>query len=150
MMKKRIRSIYLTFFREGVVTFSSSFMSPGYAGLMTMTDRSGRNWSFLASRENYDRVRAMHEKNLIVPLVGDFAGPKALRMAGQYLRDRGAIVNVFYLSNVEDYIQPVWAAYARNVASLPVDASSLFIRWAPSSAPWLASITDFVRKGNTR
>lgn len=146
--EKRIRSIYLTFFREGVVTFSSSFMSPGYARLMMMTDGSGRNWNFLASKENYDRVRAMHEKNLIVPLVGDFAGPKALRMAGQYLRDHGAVVNVFYLSNVEDYIRPVWAGYARNVATLPADASSLFIRWAPGSSPWLASIIDFVRTQN--
>ena len=148
--EKRIRSIYLTFSREGVVNFNSSFMSPGYARLMMMTDGAGRNWSFLASRENYDRVRAMHEKNLIVPLVGDFAGPKALRMAGQYLRDHGAVVNVFYLSNVENYIQAVWAAYARNVASLPVDASSVFINWSPGSTPWLASIASFVKAQNVR
>ena len=45
--------------REGVLNFSSSFMSPGYSGLMTTTDRLGKNWSFLATRENYDRVRAM-------------------------------------------------------------------------------------------
>src|SRR5262245_34591414 len=32
--EKRIRSIYMTFFREGVVTFNSSFLSPGYARLM--------------------------------------------------------------------------------------------------------------------
>ncbi len=148
--EKRIRSIYLTFSREGVLNFYASFMSPGYARLMMMTDGFGRNWSFLVSRENYDRVRAMHQKNLIVPLVGDFAGPKALRMAGQYLRDRGAVVNVFYLSNVEDYIRPAWAAYARNIASLPVDPSSLFIHWAPGSSPWLASIADFVRTQNAR
>lgn len=148
--EKRIRSVYLTFSREGVVNFYASFMSPGYARLMTMTDGFGRNWSFLASKENYDRVRAMHQKNLIVPLVGDFAGPKALRMAGQYLRDHGAVVNVFYLSNVEDYIRPAWAAYARNIASLPTGASSLFIHWAPGSSPWLASIADFVRTQNTR
>src|SRR5204863_9271118 len=128
----RIRYIYLTFLREGVTQFRSSFMSPGYAGLMMLSDRSGRNWSFLVSKENYDRVRAMHEKNLIVPLVGDFAGPKALKMTGQYLREHGAVVNLFYLSNVEDYIRPVWAAYTRNVASFPLDASSMFIHWSPS------------------
>jgi hypothetical protein len=118
---------------------------------MTATDAEGRNWSFLASKENYDRVRDMHEKNLIVPLVGDFGGPKALRMAGQYLRDHGAIVNVFYLSNVEDYIQPVWGGYVRNVASLPADPSSLFIRWSIGAGPpWLASINNFVKTGNFR
>jgi hypothetical protein len=144
----RIQSIYATFTREGVITFNSSFLSPGYARLMMMTDRSGRNWSFLASRENYDRVRAMHQKNLIVPLVGDFAGPKALRLAGQYLRDHGAVVNAFYLSNVEDYIRAVWGGYIRNIASLPVDASSVFINWTPGSSPWLTPIADFVRREN--
>src|SRR5204863_7203112 len=39
----RIASIYLTFLREGVVNFNSSYMSPGYAGLMMMTDLAGKN-----------------------------------------------------------------------------------------------------------
>src|SRR6516165_2068777 len=129
--ESRIRMMYLDFLREGVITFQSSFMSPGYATLMTMTDGAGKNWSYLASRENYERVRAMHQKNLIVPLVGDFAGPKAIRTVGQYLKDHGAIVNAFYISNVEDYIW-TWPAYTGNVASLPVDALSTFIRWSPS------------------
>jgi hypothetical protein len=141
----RIRSIYLTFLREGVLNFSSSYASPGYAGLMTMTDLNGRNWSFLATRENYDRVRTMHQKNLIVPVVGDFAGPKALRAVGQYLKDRGAIVSVFYISNVEDYIQNVWASYTGNIASLPVDTSSTFIRWSPGSSTTLQSMNTFAR-----
>ena len=127
----RIRMMYMDFLREGVITFQSSFMSPGYATLMTMTDGAGKNWSYLASQENYERVRSMHQKNLIVPLVGDFAGPKAIRTVGQYLKDHGAIVNAFYISNVEDYIR-TWPAYTGNVASLPVDASSTFIRWSPS------------------
>ena len=140
----RIRMIYMDFLREGVISFSSSFMSPGYAALMTMTDRSGKNWSYLASKENYERVRTMQQKNLIVPLVGDFAGPKAIRMAGQYLKDHGITVNAFYISNVEDYIR-MWPAYIGNVASLPLDASSTLIRWSPSFSTSLASMVDFVR-----
>jgi hypothetical protein len=144
--ERRIRSIYLTFAREGVVNFMSSLESPGYMRLMTTTDRAGRNWSYLASNENFDRVRTMHEKNLIVPLVADFAGPKTLRMIGQYLRDHGAIVNVFYVSNVEDYIQQKWAGYSRNMASLPIDSSSVLVRWSIGSRPpWPASIADFIR-----
>ena len=141
----RIRSIYMTFLHEGVVNFSSSYASPGYAGLMTMTDLNGKNWSFLATKENYDHVRAMHQKNLIVPVVGDFAGPRALRAVGQYLKDHGAIVSVFYISNVEDYIQSVWASYTGNIASLPVDNSSTFIRWSPGSSTTLQSMSTFVR-----
>jgi hypothetical protein len=143
--QNRLRSIYMTFLREGVLNFSSSYASPGYAGLMTMTDLNGKNWSFLATKENYDRVRAMHQKNLIVPVVGDFAGPKALRAVGQYLKDHGAIVSVFYISNVEDYIQSVWASYTGNIASLPVDNSSTFIRWSPGSSTTLQSMNTFVR-----
>jgi hypothetical protein len=151
--ERRIRALYLTFLREGVLRFNSSIESPGYAALMRATDRDGKNWSFLASSENYNRVRAMHQKNLIIPLVGDFGGPRALRMAGQYLRDHGAIVNVFYLSNVEDYIQPVVNGYARNIASLPIDRSSLFIRTslqANSFRPWLTPISEFARPRDIR
>jgi hypothetical protein len=146
--ERRIRLIYLTFLREGVVNFRSSIESPGYTKLMTATDMRGRNWSFLASHENYGRVRAMHAKNLIVPLVGDFAGPKAVRMAGQYVRDHGAVVNVFYASNVEDYIQHVWSSFVRNIASLPVTESSMLVRISlrsPAFRPWLASIKDFLQ-----
>ena len=146
--ERRIRSIYLLFMREGVVNFFSSIESPGYTALMTATDGQGRNWSFLGSKDNYERVRSMHLKNLIVPLVGDFAGPKTLRMTGQYLRDHGAVVNVFYLSNVEDYLDNVRLAFARNVASMPLAPSSSFIRIslrANSFQPWLSSIPDFVQ-----
>jgi hypothetical protein len=140
-----IRDVYMTFVREGVVNFGSSFLSPGYTRLMTLTDRAGKNWSFLASAENYNRVRAMQQKNLLIPIVGDFGGPKAIRMAGQYVKDHGAVVNVFYLSNVEDYIAAVWPQYTTNIASLPIDPSSVFIRWFIGGSPALFSIADFVR-----
>jgi len=140
-----IRALYRTFLRAGVIDFSASFMSPGYATLMTLTDGDGKNWSYLATKENYDRVRNMHLKNLIVPLVGDFAGPKAVRSAGQYVRDHGALVNVFYISNVEDYIGGSWPAYIRNIQSLPIDDSSLFMRWQIGGNTSLNPISDFLR-----
>jgi hypothetical protein len=87
----------------------------------------------------------MHQKNLIIPVVGDFAGPKAIRMAAQYLKDHGAAINVFYISNVEDYIGPAWPDYVANIAALPIDSSSAFIRWYIGGSPTLQSITDFVR-----
>jgi hypothetical protein len=141
----RIRLMYMEFLREGVITFNSSFRSPGYATLMTLTDRAGKNWSYLVSQENYQRVRTLQQKNLIVPLVGDFAGPKAIRMTGQYLKDHGATVAAFYITNVEDYIR-AWPAYVGNVASLPVDPASTLIRWSPSLTTSLASMNDFVSR----
>jgi hypothetical protein len=144
--ESRIRAIYMSFVREGVLNFSSSFMSPGYAGLMVTSDRNGKNWSFLATRENFARVREMHQKNLIVPLVGDFGGTKALRMAGQYLRSHGAVLNVFYLSNVEDYIGGVWTQYVNNIASFPMDSSSVLVRWHIGQTNSIAPMTSFVNQ----
>ena len=68
-----------------------------------------------------------------MPVVGNFAGPKALRAVGQYLRDHGATVTAFYLSNVEQYLQQdgIWTSFCANVASLPLDERSTFIRSRP-------------------
>ena len=55
----------------------------------------------------------MQLKNLIVPIVGDFAGPKALRAVGRFVRERGGKVTSFYTSNVEQYLfqNQVWKRY---------------------------------------
>jgi len=142
--ESRIRAIYLTFFEEGVATFRSSFGSPGYWSLMTRTDGSGKNWSYLVSKENYDRVRAMHQKNLIVPLVGDFAGPQTIQAVGKYVREHDALVNVFYVSNVEDYISDRWSTWVKNVASLPTDKSSMLMRWRIGGWTSVDSVSSFL------
>jgi hypothetical protein len=97
---------------------------------MTATDASGQRRSFLASPEAFEYVKALHTRNLIIPVVGDFAGDKALRAVGKYLRDRQAIVGAFYLSNVEQYLgrEGRWHVFCENVASLPMDQTSSFIR----------------------
>lgn len=101
-----------------------------YARMMEMTDLAGRNHNYLASEDNFRIIRDLEKRNLVIPVVGDFAGNKAVSAVGQYLKDRGAAVGVFYVSNVERYLfdqNRVQQFYA-NVASLPLDSSSLFIR----------------------
>jgi hypothetical protein len=104
--------------------------SPTYMDLMTMSDGQGTNRSFLATEENYRLIRNMEMNNLIVPLVGDFGGPKAIRAVGQYLKEHDASVTAFYLSNVEQYLfqDNGWRRFYANVATLPMDSSSQFIR----------------------
>jgi hypothetical protein len=80
---------------------TSARRMPTYAELMLLDDGQGTNRSYLASEENYLRVREMQKRNLIVPLVGNFAGPKTIRAIGNYLKNHGAAVSVFYVSNVE-------------------------------------------------
>ena len=108
---------------------------PTYTDLMTATDGSGVNRSYLASEGNYKIVREMQQKNLIVPLVGDFAGPKAIQAVGQYLNEHNATVSVFYLSNVEQYLTPTptLRRFYENVATLPLNPSSSFIRSAQAT-----------------
>ena len=105
---------------------------PTYAEVMTAKDPQGKNWSFLATEESYQTLRGMQQKNLIIPLVGDFAGPKALRAVGQYLKDHDATLSTFYVSNVEQYLTPVskLRSFYDSVATLPINPSSTFIRSA--------------------
>ena len=104
--------------------------NPTFADLMAATDLDGTPWGFLASEGNYGVVRDLHSKNLIVPVVGDFAGDKALAGIAAYLRERDAIVDVFYLSNVERYLWDpgTQGAFYANAARLPHDAASVFVR----------------------
>jgi hypothetical protein len=103
---------------------------PNYSTLQVATDSSGKNWAYLATEANYKWMKDFESKNLLVPVVGDFAGPTAIRSVGQYLKDHHATVGAFYTSNVEQYLfqNDVWQAYYRNVATLPLDSASTFIR----------------------
>src|SRR5262245_26563685 len=134
--EKTIEHVYRVFFSVGPdLTYSSTDSyapaGPSYTNLMTVTDRNGRNWSFLASEESFRFVKEMQRRNLIVPLVGDFAGPKAIRTVARYLKDHQATVSAFYLSNVEMYLlaSQQWKGFCENVAALPIDKSSTFIRF---------------------
>jgi len=106
---------------------------PTYVELMESTDGQGHNWSFLATEENFRKVQDLQRKNLIIPLVGDFAGPKTIRSIGRYLAQHDAVVSVFYTSNVEMYLFQQGndsIRFYENVSTLPLNSNSSFIRFA--------------------
>ena len=105
---------------------------PSYGDLQTSTDAEGRSRSYLGTEENFQALKAFEEKNLLVPVVGDFAGPKALRSVGQWIAEHGATVTVYYVSNVEQYLfqNGVAPQFYANVATLPLDDDSMFLRSA--------------------
>jgi hypothetical protein len=134
-----LEDIYFSFFWEGPglqYTMTTGlgnrgrFGFPTYQDLVTAGDTAGVRRSYLASEERYQALKSLQEKNLIVPVVGNFAGPKALRAVGRYARDHGATISAFYVSNVEQYLfqDGLFEAFARNVSTLPVDEGSTFIR----------------------
>jgi len=168
--QRQLESIYTAFFQEGpgirYSTASRGFGSrfgrrfPSYEELMMQTDWNGESRSYLADDEKYEALRSLERRNLVVPVVGNFAGPRALRAVGDYVRRHGATVSAFYVSNVEQYLfqDGLWDDFAANVASLPLDSRSTFIRsvsarfgyggpmiWADQRASALDPIQAFVR-----
>ncbi|HUK34454.1 MAG TPA: hypothetical protein VLV86_11110 [Vicinamibacterales bacterium] len=110
---------------------------PTYAELMKAADQGGFEHSFLATEEAFEWLKAFESENRLVPLMGDFAGPKALRSVGQYLTANHALVSAFYLSNVEEYLKQdgKQTTFCANAATLPVDDTSTFIRSTRSGTP---------------
>jgi hypothetical protein len=101
---------------------------PSYGALMTATDMTGEARSYLASEDAFAAVKALQLRNLVVPVVGDFAGPRTIRGIGQYVREHGSTVSAFYGSNVEVYLnQQQMAAHCANLATLPHTSSTWFI-----------------------
>jgi hypothetical protein len=103
---------------------------PTYTRMMSARDANGRNWSYLESEAAFQKVQAKQRRNLIVPVVGDFAGPKSLRAIGAYLRERGARVSVFYVSNVEPYLFTAGRSKALydSLLTMPFADEALFVR----------------------
>jgi hypothetical protein len=104
-------------------------MGGTYAEIQALTDAAGLNRGFLGSEDNWLAMKDFETRNLLVPVVGDFGGPKAIRAAAKYLKEKGAVVSAFYLSNVEQYLNQsgTEGAFLCNVAQLPLDETSTFI-----------------------
>ncbi len=131
-----IEYVYHSFYWFGPsITYNSSSgggrgFSTTYYDLMVATDGAGIARSFLSSEETFRVLKDLHERNLVVPVVGNFAGPTTLRAVGDYVRQRGSFVMAYYLSNVEQYLYQdgLWQRFCANVATLPLDDGSSFIR----------------------
>jgi hypothetical protein len=116
---------------------------PSLRDLIEQEAPDGKPGNFLASAEDYQFVRDLHEKNRIIPIVGDFGGSKALKAIANYLRNHSYPVHVFYTSNVEMYLfqSGSFDQFVKNVAALPITSGSLFIRSANTRWQW--PITGF-------
>ena len=106
---------------------------PNLREILVKKDLNGKEGNFLASADDYDFVRGLQRKNLIIPVVGDFGGEKALAAVGAYLKKNGYIVTAFYASNVEivlfQYGSSIkFPAFVKNIKKLPINERSLLIR----------------------
>jgi hypothetical protein len=106
---------------------------PNLREILVKKDLNGNQGNFLASADDYDFVSGMQKKNLIIPVVGDFGGQKALAAVGDYLKKHGYIVSVFYASNVEIVLfqygsRDQFPAFVKNIKKLPINERSVLIR----------------------
>lgn len=103
---------------------------PTLRELLGEKDPEGHARGFLASEEAFRFVQTMEREGRVIPIVGDFAGDRALPGIAAHLAQEKLEVSAFYVSNVEQYLfdPKVWPRWARNVAALPKSDKSLFIR----------------------
>ena len=116
-------------FGNGMYNYGS-WGFPNLADLIVAKDLDGKRGNFLAEEEDYQFVRKLQEQNRVIPVVGDFAGTKALAAVGNYLGKNGYTVSAFYTSNVEEFLydNQVYNAFADNIRKLPISGKSVFIR----------------------
>ena len=101
---------------------------PSYRELMTARDLTGQARSFLADEASFGFVKRLQSRNLIVPVVGDFAGPKALRGVGAYVRQHRDVIRAFYGSNVGVYLTTKqMRVFCASLATLPVSPDAWFV-----------------------
>jgi hypothetical protein len=104
--------------------------NPTYRDLLRDTDESGRQASFLASEDAFQFVKGLESRDLVIPVVGNLAGPSAVAAIGRALAARQERVSAFYVSNVEFYLfgDGSFARFAANLGRLPHLPNGVLIR----------------------
>ena len=131
-----IQRFHMSFVRAGLGLRFTSYgrgprpYYPTYRQLVLETDIDGDQASYLSSPQAYGVVRELQLANKIIPVVGDMAGPHALREMGAVMREMGVELEAFYTSNVEFYLwrARTFDAWERNLASMPVADDAVIIR----------------------
>ncbi|HKX32329.1 MAG TPA: hypothetical protein VJ302_31870 [Blastocatellia bacterium] len=103
---------------------------PAYRDLLLEKDLDGHYRNYLANEADFQIIKNMHDRNLIIPITGDLSGTKAIKAIGDFLREIGEKVSAFYVSNVEFYLwrQDAMQRFVENLKSLPIDDHSVIIR----------------------
>jgi len=120
--------------------------NPNYRDLLVDRDGSGRQGNYLASEDAFQFVKALQQKDLVIPVTGNLAGPNAVVAVGKAIAARQERLSAFYVSNVEFYLfsEGSFQHFAENLGHIPrspnsVVIRSIFGRYASGSRPGDAS-----------
>ncbi len=131
-----IRRFHETFITVGLDLRFQSFGRgplphyPTLRQLVLETDRRGQRAGYLADEGAFRFVQDLQARDLVIPVVGDFAGDHALAAIGELLTRWGLGVSAFYTSNVEFYLMRsgTFDRFAATLAALPRADRSVIIR----------------------
>jgi hypothetical protein len=131
-----ISRIHQAFFDAGLqLRFTSLGRSPRnyyptLRDLLLEKDLSGKQATYLATEEDFQFVKSLEARNLVVPVVGNLAGSHALREVSKVIAERGDKLSAMYVSNVEFYLmrEGTFDTFASSVRAIPRDSRSVIIR----------------------
>ena len=117
------------------------FDYPDYRDLLLERDLQGVRQSFLATEDSFQFVKRLQSRDLVIPIVGNLAGPTALAAVARFLTASNKKISAVYTSNVEFYLfrEGSFATFVENLARLPRQPGSLIVRSVfPSGGTGLA------------
>lgn len=132
---KKLRSSHRAFFDDQlklhfVLKENNGRTYPSLRSLLEARSPGDEQGGFLATEAAFRTVQRLQNANRVIPVVGDFGGERAFAGVAEELERRKLVVGALYVSNVEQYLfEPgKWARWVKNVAALPSDERSLFVR----------------------
>ncbi len=128
--------IHQAFFEAGLdLRFTSRNRAPRayyptYRDLLLEKDLTGKHASYLSDEGDFQFLKALETNNLVIPVVGNFAGERALAAVGRDAAERGQTIAAFYTSNVEFYLmrEGGFDRFVENLKKLPYTDQSVIIR----------------------
>jgi hypothetical protein len=110
---------------------------PTYGDMLVDRDAAGRQAHFLATEDGYQFLRDLERRDLVIPVVGDLAGPSAVANIGKAIAARGEQLSAFYVSNVEFYLfrEGTFARFIANLKRVPHTGNAVVIRSFFARAP---------------
>lgn len=103
---------------------------PAYRDLLLEKDLAGRHRNYLATEADFQVVKNLQDRNLIIPVTADLSGQQAVKAIGAFLKEINEKVSAFYVSNVEFYLwrYDTMPRFVENLKALPIDGRSVIIR----------------------
>ena len=103
---------------------------PAYRDLLLEKDLEGRHRNYLATEADFQVVKNLQDRNLIIPITADLSGTQGVKAIGAFLKEINEKISAFYVSNVEFYLwrYDTMPRFVDNLKALPIDDKSVIIR----------------------